>query len=735
MLTLLRKTRIALEYACKHRHSDSVSVFWVYASTPERMEKAYQEIAKKATLVGAGDPKVDQFQLVKHWLESDDSGSWLMIIDNADDEKLFFGEDKDLASDLSSFSNNMACYLPQRSNGSVLLTTRNKKLGVKFAAVSGVITILKMSLSESKRLLLKNLEEDDRDDNDLIELAEVLENLPLALVQATAFIGENSQSIGEYLQTYHISDSAKIKLLSQNFGDNERDPDSKNPVAVTWVISFEQIRKNDHKAAEMLSLMSVFDGQAIPKSLLSSNTEAVEFDKALGTLKAFSLITMEQNRQAFNLHRLVYLATRNWLNMNEELDAWTGKALVLLSELFPTGTHKNQEIWMAYLPHAQIVLKSDQLPAGEHIAQATLLFNVSMALQKKGDYNPAEIMAQKCLDLREKVLGAKHPDTLFSLSNLSSVLLRKGKTKEAKETILQALDGFEKMLEKDPSYALQSCVTLGLVLDDQGEYEAAMTTHQRVLSIQEEALGTEDPHTLGSMSNLGLVLSHQGKYEAAEKLYRQVLSSQEKILGKEHPDTVRSVSNLGVMLGYQCKYKVAEQLHRRALMAREKIQGKEHPDTLFSVNALGVQLGSQGKYIAAEELHRRALSSREKILGKEHPETLRSVSNLAVTLRRPDQLEEAATLFRQALSGRENSLGKEHPDTLRSLEALATFCANISLYQIASQFYRSALAGFRKRLGSDHPDTQICAEIYRKFLKEVSQDLEAPYTSVIREDS
>ena len=74
MLTLLRKTRIALEYASKQRNIHSVSVFWVHASTPERMEKSYQDIAKEATLPGAEDPKVDQFQLVKRWLEGDDSG-------------------------------------------------------------------------------------------------------------------------------------------------------------------------------------------------------------------------------------------------------------------------------------------------------------------------------------------------------------------------------------------------------------------------------------------------------------------------------------------------------------------------------------------------------------------------------------------------------------------------------------------------------------------------------------
>ena len=366
------------------------------------MEKAYQEIAKDARLVGADDPKVNQLQLVKKWLEDKGSGDWVMIIDNADDENLFFGEDENQGQESYSSVRKLAQYFPRRLNGSILLTTRNKILGVKFATIRGVINVPEMSVLESKSLLVENLEEEYHDDHDLTDLADILENLPLALVQAAAFIGERSLSVGEYLHMYRGNDLSKIRLLSENFEDEERHPDSKNPVAVTWAISFEQIRENDHCAAELLSLMSVLDRQAIPKSLLSSDKEEVVLEKALGTLKAFSLITPEQHRQAFNMHRLVYLATRNWLSIRGELDSWTGKALKVLSNLFPDGTHENREIWMAYLPHAHTVLNSDHLPASENIAQATLLYDVSNALEYKGDYDAAEMMAQKSLDLREK---------------------------------------------------------------------------------------------------------------------------------------------------------------------------------------------------------------------------------------------------------------------------------------------------------------------------------------------
>ena len=97
-------------------------------------------------------------------------------------------------------------------------------------------------------------------------------------------------------------------------------------MAVTWTISFEQIRKNNHRVAELLSLISVLDRQAIPKSLLSSDIEQVQLEIALGAPKAFSLITPEQNHQAFIQRRRIYLPTRNWLNMNEDLDSWTTEA-------------------------------------------------------------------------------------------------------------------------------------------------------------------------------------------------------------------------------------------------------------------------------------------------------------------------------------------------------------------------------------------------------------------------
>ena len=63
--------------------------------------------------------------------------------------------------------------------------------------------------------------------------------------------------------------------------------------------------------------MSVLHRNAIPQSLLvdeSENATEFEFNRALGTLKAFSLIITEKDGK-FGLHRLVQFSMRNILRM------------------------------------------------------------------------------------------------------------------------------------------------------------------------------------------------------------------------------------------------------------------------------------------------------------------------------------------------------------------------------------------------------------------------------------
>src|SRR5262249_50890426 len=139
---------------------------------------------------------------------------------------------------------------------------------------------------------------------------------------------ENRITTGQYLGLYKSGDT-KTKLLSEAFETTGRDPELPNAVAATLAISFDMIKKRSPRAAEILSLMTFLDRQSIPKLFLKRKNEddkSFELMKALGTLKAFSLVIETEAGNTFDVHRLVQLVMREWLIASGEIERWAGQA-------------------------------------------------------------------------------------------------------------------------------------------------------------------------------------------------------------------------------------------------------------------------------------------------------------------------------------------------------------------------------------------------------------------------
>ena len=60
----------------------------------------------------------------------------------------------------------------------------------------------------------------------------------------------------------------------------------------------------------------------------------------------------------------------------------------------------------------------------EHLDTLTNMNNLALVLSEQGKYMEAEQMHQQELGLRQKVLGSKHPSTLASVNILASLLSR-----------------------------------------------------------------------------------------------------------------------------------------------------------------------------------------------------------------------------------------------------------------------------------------------------------------------
>ena len=59
--------------------------------------------------------------------------------------------------------------------------------------------------------------------------------------------------------------------------------------------------------------------------------------------------------------------------------------------------------------------------------------NLAIVLDCQEKYEEAEQMHRQTLELRKKVLGNEHPDTLVSMNNLTSTLQQQGKCEEAEQ--------------------------------------------------------------------------------------------------------------------------------------------------------------------------------------------------------------------------------------------------------------------------------------------------------------
>ncbi|KAF9767060.1 hypothetical protein IL306_000424 [Fusarium sp. DS 682] len=291
-----------------------------------------------------------------------------MVIDNADDTQLLF----QLQEETTHPSHEkLGRYIPECAHGSILVTTRNKKAGSRFVQGKPPIEVGNMTSDETKQLMRTMLENNDIHDDEISGLAIRLENLPLALAQAAAFIQENTILIGRYIQLLGKSDVALVDRLSEPFETVGRDSETPHAVTATWIISFEQIEKQDRFTGEVLCLISLFDRQAIPRELVISywqketvletggSGQEAKIIKALGTLKAFCFVS-EAKDESLDMHRLVQLVARKWLVIKGKMAEFAQHALEAVSDTYPYGRFETREVCLKYLPHAYAVSKHEK---------------------------------------------------------------------------------------------------------------------------------------------------------------------------------------------------------------------------------------------------------------------------------------------------------------------------------------------------------------------------------------
>ncbi|ESU10201.1 hypothetical protein FGSG_12516 [Fusarium graminearum PH-1] len=654
-LTDKSKSQVAIEFA-HHVHDEApqTSVFWVYASSKLRFEEAYRSIADTLQLPRRNNPDVDVLRLVRDWMQTEEAGSWLMVLDNVDDVNLFHpsanasenkaanqptGENAIASSDQRP----LAAYLPKYRSGTILITSRSMDAAERLTGShKAIYRVPAMDDTRSLRLLQNKLN-GDFDKDAAVDLLRALDYIPLAITQAAAYINRRAPraSVQTYLDAFRESDKKKGSLLNRDAGDLRRDETVSNSVVTTWQVTFEQIHQERPSAAKLLSFISFFNPQGIPGFVLhdyntdltdnvdrDAEAESDDFEDDLDVLRGYSLVSVTAAKDVFEVHSLVQFCTRAWISMVDDAERWKRVFLWSISRHFPSGAFETWPTCQLLLPHIESLL--EEKPPDEELQNWTcLLASCARYMWTIGNFGAAEILGRKAVETRVEVLGEEHPDTLTSMNNLALTFLDQGRWKEAEE------------------------LEVG------------------VIEMRKRVLGEEHPDTLISMGNLASIFRNQGRWKEAEELQVGVMEIMKRVLGEEHPDTLISMNNLALTFLDQGRWKEAEELEVGVIEIKKRVLGEEHHSTLISMGNLASIFRNQGRWKEAEELEVGVMEIMKRVLGEEHPDTLTSMNNLAITWKEQGRTRDALALMRSCVVLREQVLGIDDPDTASSVVVLA----------------------------------------------------------------
>ncbi|KAF2471726.1 uncharacterized protein BDR25DRAFT_324880 [Lindgomyces ingoldianus] len=525
--------------------------------------------------------------------------------------------------------------------GAVLRSIKHHALGAALKVVEqrDIITVKPMDEAQARTLFEKKLEGTRKVNSiDVDELTAALEYMPLAIMQAAAYLAQRGPRcpVRQYLYGFKKSERKQSSLLNRDGGQLRRDWEANNSIIVTWQISFEHIQQTRPSAAELLSLMSFFDRQGIPEELLRSRAT-----QAVLTLRDFYLISVETGGASFEMDLLVRLAMRKWLDANGRLEQWKQQFISGLCAAFPTGEYENWARCRTLFPHVKSAA-GQQPERNDSLGEfSTILHRAAWYAWRMGNGTEAGEMSVQAMKARKRAAEALE---------------------------VEVVETFKEKLGPDDPLTLTS------------QWEKAKTLFVEVVVTLKKKLGADRPSTLTSMANLASTYRNQGRREVAEALEVEAVEIPKKKLGADHPSTLTSITNLALTyvleavcptvstpnstvlqytdFGHPPKGSVTNGwthwLEVEVMETRKTKLEDDHPDTLTSMANLA------STYLETF-----------KKLGEDHPDTLTSMNNLAFTWKHQGRDAEAAALMRQCVQSRCRKLGVDHPAYIPSSTALA----------------------------------------------------------------
>lgn len=660
----LGKTQLAMAYAERHR-SDFDLGWWLNGSS--RLW-AVAGLAELAGQLGVG--LNDQEQAARAAVaELGRRERWLLIIDDPLDQ-----------ADLEGLIPN--------GPGQVIITSRNPS----WSTVASTYEVSPFSTADAVKLLLAH--SGDKNKEAAAVIADQMQGLPLALVQAGTYCRSGAITLDEYAQRFLTS---QARLLEEG---------SPGPypltVAVTVRLVLAQLRRESPVATQLLYLFAhmgptglphdlpAHAPHVLPRRLARLAQDPVSLDKAIQVLVRTSLISPDRPGY-LRMHGVVQeivradvdrrtntlwqRAMRRCRTIRDNGNSWgvarwldsVGRLLV---HAFPADT-EDLSRWTR-CAELQPHLDAYAGLAGHYSSDGLILANacerLAFYLCDRGEFAAAEHRHNQTLSLRKKALGAKHPETLAHQHRL------------------------------------------GQMLTLRGDYIQSAERLRQLHTVQLRTGGPTDPATLGTQLRLAFAVFELGELREAERLARDVWNFLRNSFGEDHKDTLQARFVLGAVL-FESKLDEASQHNTAVHQAFDEVYGREHLRSLMAWHNWARNRAEVGAYEQARSELTEILSITSRVHGPRHPFTLFAQHNLARTLwLQGAELNSVQAHFEATLAAREEAMGPRHPKTLTTRHYLARVLAKQGDVEAAERQLLHIIECRHSVLGHRHPQTMLAIE-------------------------
>jgi tetratricopeptide (TPR) repeat protein len=613
----------------------------------------------------------------------------------------------------------IARYVP-RGRGHVIITSRDSQWR-RALGLEG-IEVTEFEPSETVEFLRKRVgaltdlpsepgsRENMRRLKDATELAEALDNLPVAADHAAAYLIETGIPAREYLTIFREN---AHKIFAE-------DVDILYPraIATTWSISRPMLSP---QADALFTLMAFFAAEPIAIELLLQSRELTapvkalqdalesrhEFRIAARQLARFSLARIDDTRNVIKIHRVVQAVTRGQLMRTDPETARRFKTMVhsLLAASDPNAPDQDDSEEAYELSHHHITA-SGALESSDPTVRR-LIINQVRRLCRRSRFFASLNLGETALRKWQEIFGSDDRQTLALAVEVGPSLRGIGRWEEAQRLNDDTLRRLRKLNDTESHVYLACARSRDVDLSILGHYAEALENDLRLLPLHEHMLGRDHLETLELHSNIAIGMRCLGRFDEARKLDQDVFEQRKRLLGPT--DTATLISGCAIarnlrMLGSSL---VALDLIRNVC---ESLEEKGEPWNYFRLLAaadLGVSLRRAGYYQDAAAQGEMVLQTYLAAFGETHRDTLRASINIINDRRMMTDLAGAQELGQRTVARWEEVAGAGHPNTVAARASLAIVLRFHGNPKAACDLDEHALEAFIRVLGEEHPSSLI----------------------------